>query len=145
MKKPGPGAMVGQVLDSLFRKPATTRYPFVKDKPSYKVRGKIQFIPELCIGCKLCEKDCPSDAIHIVKTGEKQWSAEFDLGKCIYCGQCVDSCLKKALKETDEFELASIVRGTLKVVFSAPKKEETKVPETVPPTVKVEGQTEKQD
>jgi len=123
--------MVGQVLDSLFRKPATTRYPFVKTKSPFHIRGKIKFVPELCIGCKLCEKDCPSDAIHIVKLGEKQWSAEFDLGRCIYCGQCVDSCLKKALLLTDEFELASLERGTLKVVFSAPKKEETKPAETI--------------
>ena len=89
-------------------------------------RGKLKFIPELCVGCKLCMKDCPSGAITINKVGEKQFECEIDLGKCIYCGQCVDSCMKKALEITDQFELAQLDRKKLKVVYRAEPENGTK-------------------
>lgn len=118
-----PGKMLKTVLCSIFRKPATVRYPFEKSPMPDKFRGKLMFHPEKCIGCKFCMKDCPAGAINIVKVGDKSFEAQIDLGKCIYCGQCVDSCPKKALEMTGEFELASIERGKLKVVFHADNKE----------------------
>lgn len=118
-----PGKMIKQVLNSIFKKPATTRYPFVKFEMPDKFRGKLKFYPERCIGCKLCMRDCPSNAINIKKVGEKQFEAQIDLGKCIYCGQCVDSCLKKALEMTKEFELASLNRDTLKVTLGEKPKD----------------------
>ena len=121
-----PGKMMSQVLRSIFKRPATTRYPFVKSGMPEKFRGKLKFYPERCIGCKLCMKDCPSNAITIKKIGEKQFECEIDLGKCIYCAQCVDSCMKKALESTREFELASLDREKLKVTFRGDDKQDPK-------------------
>jgi formate hydrogenlyase subunit 6/NADH:ubiquinone oxidoreductase subunit I len=126
MKMIRPGKMISMVLGSLFKKPLTTKYPYVKSKPIEGSRGKIEFYPEKCIGCKLCMKDCPTKAITIRDTGDKKFEAEFDLGKCIYCGQCVDSCLKKALAITDEFELAELDPKKLRIIFHAKPKEDTK-------------------
>ena len=114
-----PGAMIRQVLGSIFKKPATTRYPFTKAEVTDRLRGKIIFYPERCIGCKICMKDCPSNAITIRKVGEKQFECEIDLAKCIYCAQCVDSCPKKALEATKEFELASLDGTKLKAIYHA--------------------------
>jgi formate hydrogenlyase subunit 6/NADH:ubiquinone oxidoreductase subunit I len=114
-----PGKMISQVLGSLFKKPATSKYPFVKKAMPKNFRGKLRFYPEKCIGCRMCMRDCPSGAITIRTVGEKKFEAEIDLAKCIYCGQCVDSCPKKALESTPEFELAQLDEGKLKVVFSA--------------------------
>ena len=114
-----PGKMLKQVLKSVFKKPATTKYPFVKAQMPANFRGRIVFHPERCIGCKLCMKDCPSGAIEIRKVGDKKFECEIDLGKCIYCAQCVDSCLKKALESTKEFELAVLDRNKLKVTYHA--------------------------
>lgn len=114
-----PGKMVSEVLTSLFRKPATVLYPYVQVLMPNRFRGKIKFISSLCIGCKLCMRDCPTNCITITKTGEKQFQAEFDLDKCIYCAQCVDTCPKKALETTVEYELAQLQRNKLKVIFHA--------------------------
>jgi len=117
-----PGKMLKEVLGVVFKKPATVRYPFIKVEKCDKFRGKTAFHPELCIGCQLCMKDCPSNAITVKKVGEKVFEAEIDLGKCIYCAQCVDSCPKKALESTKEFELASLDRGKLKILYNADTK-----------------------
>jgi len=112
-----PGVMLRQVLQSIFKKPATLLYPSKKSPMPERFRGKIIFYPEKCIGCKLCMRDCPANAIVITKVGEKQFDCTIDLGKCIYCAQCVDSCMKKALEATKDFELAAFDRAKLKVTY----------------------------
>jgi formate hydrogenlyase subunit 6/NADH:ubiquinone oxidoreductase subunit I len=101
------------------RRPATIRYPYVKPEMPKSFRGRIKFYPEKCIGCKMCVRDCPSDAIEIIKVGEKKFECKMHLDKCIYCGQCVDSCPKKALECTTDFELAQIERKDLTRILHA--------------------------
>lgn len=45
-----------------------------------------------CIGCKACEKVCPSEAIHVTDN-----LASIDPGLCIQCGQCAEKCPVKAI------------------------------------------------
>ena len=45
-----------------------------------------------CIGCHLCEKNCPSDAIHVVDN-----IAYIDQEKCTGCGICAEKCPKKII------------------------------------------------
>lgn len=45
-----------------------------------------------CIGCHLCEKNCPSDAIHVIDN-----RAYIDQDKCTGCGICAEKCPKKII------------------------------------------------
>ena len=123
-----PGRMLGQVLRSAAHRPATRPYPAEPVRLPAAFRGKIRFFASRCVGCKLCQKDCPADALAINKVGDKRFEAVFRLDHCIYCAQCVDSCNKDALESTSEFELATLDRATLRVTFDAPP-----APDPVPP------------
>jgi formate hydrogenlyase subunit 6/NADH:ubiquinone oxidoreductase subunit I len=131
-----PGFMAGEVLRNASQKPATVLYPFEKVEMPEAFRGKIRFLAERCVGCKLCQKDCPSNALTINKVGDKRFEAVFQLDKCIYCAQCVDSCNKDAIETTPEFELATLDRGTLRVVYHAPEPQPAAAGEAPPPGAK---------
>ena len=47
-------------------------------------------IPEKCVGCTLCKRVCPTDAI----TGEVKQVHVIDQAKCIKCDACMDACKK---------------------------------------------------
>lgn len=50
-------------------------------------------VTDKCIGCKICKKTCPVDAI----TGDTKVKHEIDTEICIKCGQCLDKCPVKAI------------------------------------------------
>lgn len=107
------GAIIPQALVNLFSKPATRLFPFEESKVAEKTRGKVKFTQSLCIGCKLCMKDCPAAAIEIVKVADKKFKMVYHIDKCIYCAQCVYTCPKKALEMTENYALADGARGQL--------------------------------
>ena len=115
------GAMVPLMLGMFVKKAETSLYPAIHANVADRFRGMLAFDAELCVGCKLCEKVCPTDAIKIDKidkteeAGEKRFTAVVQLDKCIFCGQCVDTCRKDALRNTCNFELANSDKDALTV------------------------------
>lgn len=60
----------------------------IEGKMFLHCNGKPVVSEDLCRGCKMCERDCNHDAIHV---GEDR-KAHIDYSKCLGCGQCIAIC-----------------------------------------------------
>ena len=106
--------LLGEALRNIGKKPFTGKYPAVKPKVPFNLRGKVIHIPERCIYCGICAKYCPSGAI-TVDVKNKVW--RIDYGRCLFCQQCEEACReivkKDAIKLSSIYELADAGKRTL--------------------------------
>jgi formate hydrogenlyase subunit 6/NADH:ubiquinone oxidoreductase subunit I len=120
-----------ELLKQLFKKPATNVFPVtycpdsilkllekvekgeVKINPPVEVpkgfRGKIVYDRDKCIGCKLCLKVCPANAIEFIPETKK---IKIHVDHCICCSQCNDICPKNCLSMSDNFFVAATDRNS---------------------------------
>jgi len=117
-------------LSYMFRKPITTQYPDrtavpVRDTIPARYRGFLEVDMDICTACQACERACPIEVINIDivkgdgKTQPKLNMARFDIdiGKCMYCGLCVEPCPTGAIQHTREFEGAVMNFNNLTLRF----------------------------
>ncbi len=107
------GKLLPEAARSLWRKPATVRYPAERLPVPEGFRGAPAVDEPACIGCRICERQCPARAISMAGPSPKELKPEFHYDACIFCGVCAESCPKKAIAMTREFEMASTDRRTL--------------------------------
>ena len=114
--------MVQELLGQLFQKPNTNPFPAAQLPPTVtgllekvgrgeatlnppvpvppRLRGKMTYNRDTCIGCKLCLKVCPAHAIDFIEGTKK---IRIFVGQCIQCGQCTEICPKQCLALSGEF------------------------------------------
>jgi NADH-quinone oxidoreductase subunit I len=105
---------LGVSFRNLFRKMNTQPLPWEGERErSERFRASFALVhddlgEEACIGCKMCEKICPSEVITVVPGGRKEspvtgkkrgYCDDFtlDLNACIICELCVQVCPTDAI------------------------------------------------
>jgi formate hydrogenlyase subunit 6/NADH:ubiquinone oxidoreductase subunit I len=114
------GSMFGEIARSLFRKPATEKYPFVRTAAPTRFRGQLRYNSATCTGCMLCVKDCPADAIEIIAVDKpnKRFIMKYHMDRCTYCAQCVEDCRFGCIEMSNEqWELAALKKAPFTVTY----------------------------
>ena len=105
---------LGVNLRNLFRAKNTEPLPWESTRErSARYRASFALVhnehgEEACIGCKMCEKICPSEIITVVPGGRQESAATgkkrgtckdftLDLNACIVCELCVQVCPEDAI------------------------------------------------
>ncbi|MEM0042639.1 MAG: 4Fe-4S binding protein [Thermofilaceae archaeon] len=90
-----------ELLKNLLRRRATIMYPSERRTLPESSRGRLIFVRDLCVGCGLCWRACPSAAIEPVKD-ERGLRPVFYIDRCTFCYLCVEVCPRKAIKGSSE-------------------------------------------
>ncbi len=101
-------AMERELLKNAASRPCTLIYPFEKREMPKGSRGKHDYDEAKCTGCGMCSRVCPSFAIELKGLGPKCEGLRVNLGACLFCQQCEESCPTGAIWLTTAYELAVI-------------------------------------
>lgn len=100
----GPG-----IRSTIFLKGCPLHCPWCANPETWSVSPVLMHDQKKCVGCRVCEKTCPQQAI--------TWNQEFhwNANKCLACGKCVDACIPEALSISGKnMEIEEIIEEVLK-------------------------------
>jgi Ni,Fe-hydrogenase III small subunit/Pyruvate/2-oxoacid:ferredoxin oxidoreductase delta subunit len=99
------------VLARLQQRHRTIAFPDAPPVLPDRFRGMPVLDPSKCsAGCQACVEACPTDAI-----SGNQRELRLDLGRCLFCGDCVAACPDGAVQLTQDYRLATRARDDLVV------------------------------
>ncbi len=102
--------MIKEIFARLQQKHRTIKYP---DAPPpampERFRGRPHIEKAMCNLCKKCVRNCPTGAIEVNET------VTIDLGKCLFCTDCTESCTEHAITFSNDYRLSFNNRQNLTV------------------------------
>jgi formate hydrogenlyase subunit 6/NADH:ubiquinone oxidoreductase subunit I len=114
------GTMLKDVIGAIFKRPITEKYPFERRAAPERLRGVLNWNPEKCVGCGLCAKDCPSDALEVINIdrAKKEVIIRYHVDRCTYCSQCVVNCRFNCLDMSNEkWEMAALNKEAFTIYY----------------------------
>ena len=101
--------MIQVSLARLHQGHRTIAYPAQEPTLPDRFRGLPVIDAAKCVdGCRACAQACPTDAITL-EAGQPR----LDLGRCLFCTDCVDACPEGAIRYTQDYRLATRRREDL--------------------------------
>jgi formate hydrogenlyase subunit 6/NADH:ubiquinone oxidoreductase subunit I len=94
--------LLPELLRTLFAPRVTVRFPAGPTALPEGFRGRVAMHTELCAGCGLCARDCPTGALELQREALQRFRLLHHGDRCAYCGQCVDSCGQRAITLVNE-------------------------------------------
>ena len=113
-------------LKTMFLKPVTIQYPDERREMPLRFRGRLVLPVDAekgghrCTACQACVRACPNRTLEVTRmtdeTGKPRPRAaafRYNLGSCMFCNLCVETCPFFAIVMSDEYELATDDRSSL--------------------------------
>jgi NADH-quinone oxidoreductase subunit I len=136
---------------NFFRQPITLQYPY--EKMEMPERSRWAVVPKYddagmpkCRACMACVRACPSYVLALEATTDPDTKAKhidefsYQIGACLLCGLCVESCPFDAIEMSHNYELARISPDDLEYdllsdvpAASAPKRDAADRPASAKP------------
>src|SRR5437660_6613176 len=98
----------------------TLRYPAEEPTLPDRFRGLPALDASKCPdGCETCAQACPTNAITFPpaslpeRASSVTRAVHLDLGRCLFCTDCVEACPEGAIRYTQDFRLATRERDDL--------------------------------
>lgn len=104
---------LGEALEAAGRGEITLNPPTDQNRVEPRFRGRVAYDKGKCIGCKMCIKVCPANAITFVEE-EKKIQVHSD--RCCFCAQCTEICPVNCLAMSNDFAFASYERSEEEVI-----------------------------
>lgn len=115
---------------NMIRPKVTEQYPENRGKKEYfdRFRGELTMPHDennqhKCTACKICETNCPNGTIQVITkmqldeaTGKEKKVLDkyiYDIGSCIFCALCTETCPQDAIDWKPDFEHATFTTGKL--------------------------------